>query len=237
VSARQLPPRESVAAFEEIGITAFTTTRAAADFALGDGDPRPAGVAAWQALQQQLAPVAPRLASARQVHGTTILEPSGAWEGWLRAEGADGHFTSAAGTALAITIADCVPVFLAHPSGAVAVLHAGWRGVAGKIVARGVGVFAAAGLDVAELRMHLGPAICGRCYEVGPDVFSQLTGWETIRPRQVDLRSLLAEQGKEAGVRLVTSSGSCTKCDNGEFYSHRGGDSGRQVAVIFGPPA
>ena len=84
--------------------------------------------------------------------------------------------------------------------------------------------------------MHLGPAICGRCYEVGPDVFGQLTGWSTVRNRHVDLRALLAEQAKELGVARVSASPYCTRCDNDRFFSHRAGDSGRQVGVIVGGP-
>ena len=80
--------------------------------------------------------------------------------------------------------------------------------------------------------LHLGPAICGRCYQVGPDVFEQLTGWQTIRNRHVDLRALLAEQAKEMGVRQLSASPHCTRCDNDRFFSHRAGDAGRQVAVI-----
>jgi Uncharacterized conserved protein len=67
---------------------------------------------------------------------------------------------------------------------------------------------------------------------VGPDVYEKLTGFETRRPRQVDLRSLLAEQVKELGVTRWSASGECTLDDNDRFYSHRAGDAGRQVAVI-----
>ena len=228
-----LPPCEAIASFEAIGVTAFTTTRAAGDFALGDGDPLPVGVARWEQLAQEIAPRAARLASAKQVHGAKVLTQGADFSGWRRADQADGHFTQSAGTALAIIVADCVPVFLAHPAGAVAMLHAGWRGTAGRILAAGISQFTRAGLAVGELRMHLGPAICGRCYEVGPDVFEQLTGWTTTRKRNVDLRALLAEQGREAGVQHLSVSPHCTRCDNTQFFSHRCGDAQRQVAVIL----
>lgn len=224
---------EPVPAFADIGVTAFVTTRQGGDFALGDGDPpRPAGVARWEELARSMAGKADRLASARQVHGTRVLVQRDDFAGWRRAGDADGHFTQHLRTALAISIADCVPVLLAHPSGAIAALHAGWRGTAGRIVAAGVACFTEAGIPAEEVRMYLGPAICGRCYEIGPDVFRQLTGWDTIRQRNVDLRALLAEQGKEAGITQITASPHCTRCDNGLLFSHRAGDAGRQVAVI-----
>jgi hypothetical protein len=249
-SPEPIPLREQVEAFASIGVEAFTTTRAAGDYGLGDGEPPAETLARWRALQAEFAAIAPRLASARQVHGAKVLEhgegsavgtggagdpvgASGAGDhGWTRHAGADGHLTVAAGVALAVTVADCVPVFIAHPSGAVALLHAGWRGTAARIVAKGIGRLVDLGFDAADLRVHLGPAICGRCYQVGPDVFEQLTGWQTIRNRNVDLRALLAEQAKEMGVRHLSASAHCTRCDNDRFFSHRAGDAGRQVAVI-----
>jgi YfiH family protein len=231
-SPSPIPLREKVEAFASIGIEAFITTRAAGDYGLGEGDPPAAAVARWNALHAEFAAVAPRLVSARQVHGDNILEHGSGERGWTRYEGADGHITKGTGVACVVTVADCVPVFIAHPSGAVALLHAGWRGTAAKIVQKGIARMVDRGLDAADLRIHLGPAICGRCYQVGPDVFEQLTGWQTVRNRNVELRALLAEQAKEVGVRQLTASPHCTKCDNDRFFSHRAGDAQRQVAVI-----
>ncbi len=230
-----IPPREPIDDFAPFGMRAFTTTRAAGDYGLGDAEPDPSALERWRALHLELALAAPRLASARQVHGTNILEHGEGWEGWLRVEGADGHLSRASGIACAVTVADCVPVFLAHPAGAIGLLHAGWRGTAAGIVAKGIARLAGFGLDPADLKVHLGPSVCGRCYEVSPDVFTQLTGWTTIRNRHVDLRALLAEQAKEAGVRRITASPYCTRHDNDRFFSHRAGDRERQIAVIVAP--
>jgi copper oxidase (laccase) domain-containing protein len=92
---------------------------------------------------------------------------------------------------------------------------------------------AAHGFPVDELVVHLGPSICGRCYEVGVDVYEQLTGWPTRRARNVDLRALLAEQAAQFGVARWSASGECTRCDNDLLFSHRAGDAGRQIAVIY----
>ncbi len=227
-----IPLREKVDAFASIGVEAFTTTRAAGDYGLGEGEPPAEAVARWHALQQELGSIAPHVASAKQVHGTKVLEHAAGGEGWTRHEGADGHVSFAPGVACVVTIADCVPVFIAHPSGAIALLHAGWRGTAGRIVERGITRMVERGFEAADLKVHFGPAICGRCYQVGPDVFEQLTGWQTIRNRNVDLRALLAEQAKELGVRQLSASPHCTRCDNDRFFSHRAGDAGRQVSVI-----
>ena len=227
-----IPLREKVDSFASLGVEAFTTTRAAGDYGLGEGEPPAPALAKWIELQQELADIAPRLVSARQVHETKVLEHGAGSDGWTRHDGADGHLTFASGVACVVTVADCVPVFIAHPSGAVALLHAGWRGTAARIVQKGIARMVDQGFDAADLKLHLGPAICGRCYEVGPNVFEQLTGWQTIRNRNVDLRALLAEQAKELGVRQLSASPHCTKCDNDRFFSHRAGDAGRQVSVI-----
>src|SRR5213078_247671 len=77
----QIPLREPIDDFTAFGVRAFTTTRVAGDYGLGDGDPEASALARWQALHMELAAVAPRLASARQVHGTNILEHGAGWEG------------------------------------------------------------------------------------------------------------------------------------------------------------
>jgi YfiH family protein len=231
-----IPEREPIHDFASFGITAFTTTRAAGDYGLGEGaEPSPGALEKWRAIAREIATVVPRFASAKQVHGTRILEHGDSWTGWLRVEGADGLLSLLTGFAAAVMIADCVPVFIAHPSGVVSLLHAGWRGTAGKITPKAIDRLKALGLDPADLRIHLGPAICGRCYEVSPDVFEQLTGWQTIRNRNVDLRALLAEQAKESGVKQITASPYCTKCDNDRFFSHRAGDKERQISVLISP--
>ena len=91
----------------------------------------------WTSLQREMSDTARRLVSIRQVHGTRVLVHLGGWEGWLRAgEEADGHIAAEKGIALTVGIADCVPVFIAHPSGVVALLHSGWRGTAARITDR-----------------------------------------------------------------------------------------------------
>jgi YfiH family protein len=225
-------PKEVIPDFENWGIRAFTTTRDAGTFGLGGTDPVNEVMDRWTAVQHDVAETARRLASIRQVHGTRVLVHTGGWEGWLRGEEADGHIAVEKGIALAIGVADCVPVFIAHPSGIVALLHSGWRGTAAHITTEAIAALARNGLPPDELAIHLGPAICGRCYEVSTEVREQLTGQPATRPGHVDLRSLIAEHATETGVQKITVSASCTKCDNDKFFSHRAGDKGRQIGVI-----
>ena len=229
-------PKEVIPDFESWGIRAFTTTREAGTFGLTGADPVSEVMSRWSALQEELSETARRLVSLRQVHGTRVVVHTGGWEGWLRNGEADGHIAAEKGTALAVGIADCVPVFIAHPSGIVALLHSGWRGTAARITTEAISTLARQGLAPDELAVHLGPAICGRCYEVSAEVREQLTGQPVTRPGQVDLRSLIAEHATEIGVQKITVSSSCTRCDNDRFFSHRAGDAGRQVAVIAAKP-
>jgi len=224
--------KEVVPDFDSWGIRAFTTTRDAGSFGLAGTDPVNEVMSRWTALQKELSDTARRVASIRQVHGTRILVHTGGWEGWLRGGEADGHIAAEKGTALAVGVADCVPVFIAHPSGIVALLHSGWRGTAAHITTEALGALARYGLPPDELAIHLGPAICGRCYEVSAEVREQLTGQPVTRGGHVDLRSLIAEHATEMGVQKISVSSSCTKCDNDRFFSHRAGDKGRQIAVI-----
>ena len=235
MTAAEFPARLNISTFERFGVRAFVTTRAAGDFNLSADVP--GARERWDAVHQAIAHSgAPRLASAVQVHGTTVLVHDKSFEGWLRVAGADGHIVIGAGAA-AVSVADCVPVFIAHPSGTVGIVHAGWRGVAGGILPEGLRLLARFGFPVDECVVRVGPSICGRCYEVGPDVYQQLTGWETRRARNVDLRALLAEQASQLGVARWSASGECTKCDNDQFFSHRAGDAGRQIACIYSGPA
>ena len=137
---------EPVPGFEALGFVAFTTTRQAGSFNLASEEPAASVFGRWTGLTDALAPRASRLATALQVHGVRILEHlDEGWTGWLRdTSGADGHLSATPGTAMAVTIADCVPIFLGHPSGVGAILHSGWKGTAAGLVQPWSGAFRAA---------------------------------------------------------------------------------------------
>lgn len=226
------PRREVVTELAEIGITAFTTTRAAGSFAHRSAERAIDVWDRWLALGDELAPMTRRLVFAHQVHGAAIVTHHAGWRGILRIPDADGHLSHEEPTAMAVTLADCVPVFVAHPRGAAAMLHSGWKGTASGIVTAAIRDLASLGFPAGELRVHCGPAICGRCYEVGPAVHKALTGRVTSEPAPVDLRELILAGAERAGVRHLSMSTSCTRCDNDRFFSHRCHDEGRQLGVL-----
>jgi hypothetical protein len=130
-------------------------------------------------------------------------------------------------------VADCVPVSLVDPVGRrIALLHAGWRGAAAGMLEAGVATLAELGSRAADLRAHLGPAICGPCYEVGPEVLQALA-LPSSGPARLDLRACLAGRALVAGIgaSALTASAHCTRCGD-DFFSHRGGEAGRQVGYL-----
>ena len=173
-----------------------------------------------------------------QVHGTEVMSlDSGS--GWIQIDGIDGWVTRTPGVLLTVTVADCIPVYLVAPGRGVALLHSGWRGTAGGILDRGLErLSAVTGCPPADILMHCGVGICGRCYEVGFEVMAgcgmPATG---PGPWKLDLRKRLTERAKPLGVDQVTSSSWCSAHHRSFFYSHRasGGTDGRMVAYIGRP--
>jgi purine-nucleoside/S-methyl-5'-thioadenosine phosphorylase / adenosine deaminase len=212
------------------------TTRAENDFDMGlfSGASVPRDVfARWDRLR--LVTGMSLATCAHQVHGAAVRWHAPGAPGLHLFEPCDGHATATARTLLGVTVADCVPVSVVDPRGpAIALLHAGWRGTAAGILERGVAVLAErASSRPEELHVHLGPAICGRCYEVGPEVFEALGLTVPGRPATLDLRALLAGRAIDAGVPSdqITVSTHCTRCGDG-FFSHRAGDQGRQAGFL-----
>jgi YfiH family protein len=101
----------------------------------------------------------------RQVHGGVVLSASEArGEPWPEA---DGLSSDTGVQSLWVCGADCTPVLIADPrNGRVAACHAGWRGVAARIVPTAIKRMEAAGSCRSELRIALGPAIAGPAYQV-----------------------------------------------------------------------
>jgi len=194
------------------------------------------------------------LAQARQVHGANVHEV------WSRSRetptpDADILISKDPSSAVAVRVADCVPLLMADPrSGAVAAAHAGWRGMAAGVprltVMELVSTF---GASRADLLAAVGPSIGPCCYEVGeelPEAFgaaghvdADLERWFTRGPNgrwRLDLWQASRDQLARAGVHPshVYVSGLCTSCHRDVFYSYRaeGSDAGRMLGVIR-PPA
>lgn len=193
----------------------------------------------WRAFRGAVASRFPGVVLGYQCHGTTVRWYDRGLDGWLQVGEVDGHATDRKGLLLTVTVADCIPVYLAAPSkGAIALLHAGWRGTADRILARGIDTLAQhAQVRPTELIMHCGVGICGTCYEVGSEVAERLTGEAASGPTHADLRAVLARQATKLGIPSVSISPYCSAHDRELFYSHRAshGRDGRMVAYLGRP--
>lgn len=167
------------------------------------------------------------LRTAHQVHGTEIATDT------APLPDADGQLTARADQAVTVMVADCLPVAIAGRHG-VAMLHAGWRGLAGGILARGVA--ALGGGAGGALSAAIGPGIGVCCFAVGDDVraaFAQHAGAQ--RGDHLDLKAIARRQLRAAGVDQIDDCGLCTACEEELFFSHRRdqGRTGRQAGVAW----
>lgn len=225
---------------ERYGLLAGVTARDA-DFGLASAGPTREIVDRWLGFGRAFAPAFGAVVVARQCHGVGIAVHEAPGAGWHVQDATDGHITTHPGTLLTVTVADCVPVYVAQRGGRwLGILHAGWRGVARGMVEAGIaGVAQRAGCLAADIVMHCGVSICGACYEVGPEVITAVTGRPATGPGQLDLRTEIARRAAGAGVVQVTVSPWCTAHDGAAFYSHRRshGSDGRMVAYVGRPSA
>ncbi|XOB98624.1 peptidoglycan editing factor PgeF [Deinococcota bacterium DY0809b] len=183
------------------------------------------------------------LARLSQVHGTAVhlARKAGVLEG-------DGLASAEPGLVLAVSVADCYPLLLEDPeAGAVAALHAGWRGVLGNILAVGVERLAGLGAEPARLRLAVGPGIAGTSYQVSAELAERFAkaGYEdAVLPdpepgrARLDLPTALRRQARALGIGLerIEFSGRDTYRDP-ELFSYRrdGAGSGRMWGLIQVP--
>ncbi len=158
----------------------------------------------------------------------------------------DALTTNTPGTALAVFTADCTPILLWDPvTGAVGAAHAGWRGTAGKIAAKTVGIMVDVyGCRPEDLRAAIGPNIAQCCFETDSDVpqamekaYGGVINHFVVQKAgkyYVNLKEINALSLREVGVRHIEISTECTACQPHRFWSHRvtGGNRGSQGALI-----
>ena len=176
----------------------------------------------------------------RQVHGAEVAVHDGPQEADAFAEPGprlgevDGHATAVAGLAPLVFVADCLPIALSGPGG-VAMVHGGWRGLAGGILARGAeAVEAQRGCDRARDR-----ALLLRGGGGGPGGVRATLGPGIARGRMLDLPEVARRLLARSGVEEVESSGLCASCERELFFSHRrdAGRTGRQAGLVWRCPS
>lgn len=174
------------------------------------------------------------IAWVRQIHSARVCRaaPGACGEG-------DALTASHPDLALSIATADCVPVVLGG-GGEIAAIHAGWRGIAARIVPATV---EAISVPPTHLTAWLGPAIGACCYEVGEDVAEAVAAASSAvavssgpsgRPH-LDLASAVARQLTAAGVPEIRRVACCTRCHPELLWSYRqeGRGAGRNLAFVW----
>ncbi len=163
-------------------------------------------------------------ARGRQVHGAVVRRV----EHDFPVEGADGQATARTDVAPLVLVADCLPVALVGP-GAVAMVHAGWRGIAAGVLEEGVRAVRELG-GGGDIAAAIGPGAGACCYEIGDEVRAALgtTG------RTADLKTVTRTRLRAVGVGQVEDADVCTICDPRWFsYRREGEGAGRQGGVVW----
>lgn len=175
-----------------------------------------------------------RLAHNHQVHSNRVVRAAAGQRG----ERADGLWTDEPGVPLLAMSADCLPIVLVrmHGTPAVAVLHAGWKGLLSGIVAQGVKTLGGSGAIAAAI----GPAIGPCCYVVGEEVatpYRERFGEDVMHGRNLDLWTSAERALRAARVARIDRFDRCTCCEPEAFFSHRRdqGDTGRQGVIAYVP--
>lgn len=188
------------------------------------------------------------LATCRQVHSAVVRAVTTEADARDRTAECDALTARAPGLLLGVKTADCVPVLIAdRRTSAVAAVHAGWRGTAGRIVERAFAAMMATwSVRRADCIAAIGPAICGSCYEVGADVLGRFKAEFPYAKRfvsneaggkgHVDLKAACAIQLELCGFdpEQIYVADYCTMCGNDLFFSYRkeGVRAGRILSVV-----
>lgn len=169
------------------------------------------------------------LAQGRQVHGISVH----VWDDGsdvAATPAVDAHVTTRQDIAPIVLAADCLPIALSTES-AVAIVHAGWRGIVDGVIEAAIEALRAAG-RADTLHAMIGPGAGPCCYQVAGEAR------ERLRPHLVgdhaDLKAAAGKRIADAGADSLRDLGLCTICDD-RFFSHRrsGGVTGRQAGIVW----
>lgn len=167
---------------------------------------------------------ATKLVIARQIHSNNVQIVDNVFGKFT----CDGLITTQKNVALGVLLADCLGVALFDEKvQIIGVFHAGWRGLASKILENGVKEFTKLGSNPKDIKAYLSPCISGAVYEVGQEVFEQFAHLEVAKSffkngkYFVDLRACAEEILFKNGLKIVQKSTKCTAKDNDILFSYR----------------
>jgi YfiH family protein len=149
---------------------------------------------------------------------------------------ADALVTGIPGVALAVMVADCIPLLLTSKV-AVAAVHVGRKGLVNDVALNAISAMREIGAR--EISAIMGPSICGRCYEVSEEIFAEVTALHLAAAAKtlsgaysLDLPAALEKVLLAEGI-TVSFENSCTAEDRNLFSYRRDGVTGRQAGIVW----
>ncbi len=172
----------------------------------------------------------------KQIHSNTVYTCHRGG----RVEGVDALISNNRDLVLSIQVADCIPLFLLdNHANICALIHAGWRGTAKKIVTNTIHEMVSIGSRIKDIKVLMGPSIQQCCFEIGPEVAEKfpgvfLTNGELDRS-YLDLQGVVQAELIDLGIKekQIIFLSECTSCHPGMFHSYRrnGKKAGRMIAI------
>lgn len=149
---------------------------------------------------------------------------------------ADALVTARTGIALAVMVADCIPLLLSSAD-AVAAVHVGRKGLMNEVALAAIDQMRAYGSS--DISANVGPSICGTCYEVSQEIYDEVSRKFPLAASRtsdggfsLDLSRALTDQLENHGITVIDQ-GRCTVENKDLFSYRRDGVSGRQVGVVW----
>ncbi len=174
----------------------------------------------------------------RQQHGAGVVAVAAPGDGDRTA--GDAAVTRTSGAVLSVRTADCAPIALVAREGAVAAVHAGWRGVAAGVIEEAAAALRSLGGET--LSAFVGPCIHPECYEFGASALEDLarrlgpgvcsrTAWGTPA---LDLPAAVRSALGRSGISDITDVAGCTACEAAKWFSHRArGEAQRHILAVW----
>ena len=161
----------------------------------------------------------------QQVHGDQVVVVDAV----TKTPTADALVTSNKEIALAVRVADCLPLLM-YSENIVAAVHVGRKGLLNKVAVNAVNQMR--NLGAQEIQGVVGPHICGNCYEVGPELYTQVSADHPATAEKIYHLNLYAGLVEQLAGIALSNLNLCTK-ELPDYFSYRGhAEIGRQVGVI-----
>lgn len=150
---------------------------------------------------------------------------------------ADALITGIPGITLAVMVADCIPLLLTSKY-SVAAVHVGRKGLVNRVAEKSIEILRE--ISDQEITATIGPAICGKCYEVSQDIFDEVVKNHPATASQthsgtpaLDLVAGLISDLHDLGIEKITNQTRCTFEHEDLFSYRRSAVTGRQAGLVW----